>query len=205
MRPRRDRPPKPAVTPQRIAELDRERRRSATIRTVTRIAIVWALLTGIYFVAPFDGVRGGDGVARLGISLAVFVAAAAWELSQTAKAELPEFRAITALATLTPLFIVLFAGVYLSISISKPDSFNIHLDHVKALYFVITTLSTVGFGDIIAKTNLTRIIVSVQMLLDLILIGSIVRILAQAAKRGLERDGAASGDTATDSAVEPPS
>src|SRR3954469_15565902 len=97
LRARRERPP---VTPQRYAELDRQRRRSATIRTVTRIALVWVLLTGAYFVVPFDGLHGGRGFVRLGVSLLVFVIAALWELRQTARAELPEFRAITALGAL---------------------------------------------------------------------------------------------------------
>jgi hypothetical protein len=55
---------------------------------------------------------------------------------------------------------------------------------------MITTLSTVGYGDITPTTNLSRMLVSTQMLLDLILIGSIVRVLAGAAQRGLQRQGA---------------
>src|SRR4051794_13659349 len=80
--PGRERKPKPPVTPQRAAELDRKRRHSAMIRASTRIAIAWVLLTGLYFVIPFDGLDRGDGFLRLASSLAVFALAALWELRQ---------------------------------------------------------------------------------------------------------------------------
>jgi hypothetical protein len=205
MSPRGERQPKPLATPKQIAELDQKRRRGAMLRAVTRIAFAWTLLTVVYFVAPWDGLHGGDALVRLVISMSVFAAAAAWELRQTTRAELPQFRAITALGALTPLFIILFSGLYLSLSHSRPESFTTRLDHYKALYFMITTLSTVGYGDITPTTNLSRMLVSVQMLLDLILIGSIVRLLASAAQKGLQRDGVAPGPIlASEVASEPP-
>src|SRR5947209_18564558 len=139
MSPRGERQPKPLATPKQFAELDLKRRRSAMIRAVSRIAVAWTLLTVVYFLVPWDGLHGGDALIRLVISMCVFAAAAGWELRQTTRAELPQFRAITALGALTPLFIMLFSGLYLSLSHSRPDSFNTRLDHVKALYFMITT------------------------------------------------------------------
>ena len=47
--------------------------------------------------------------------------------------------------------------------------------------------STVGFGDITPRTDSGRILVSLQMLLDLVIIGAVVRILINAAKVGLSR------------------
>ena len=109
MSPRGERQPKPLATPKQFAELDKKRRRGAMIRAITRIAVAWTLLTVVYFLVPFDGLHGGDALLRLVISMCVFAAAAGWELRQTTRAELPQFRAITALGALTPLFIVLFS------------------------------------------------------------------------------------------------
>jgi hypothetical protein len=53
--------------------------------------------------------------------------------------------------------------------------FTERLDHTRALYFTITVFSTVGFGDITPRADLARIIVSIQMLLDLVILGSVVR------------------------------
>jgi hypothetical protein len=48
--------------------------------------------------------------------------------------------------------------------------------------------STVGFGDITPETNGARIVVSIQMLLDLVVLGAVVRLVVNAAKSGLESD-----------------
>ena len=58
------------------------------------------------------------------------------------------------------------------------------MDHTGALYLAITVFSTVGFGDITPESELARIVVSVQMLLDLVVIGLVVRLLSTAAKTG---------------------
>ena len=60
------------------------------------------------------------------------------------------------------------------------------LNHTGALYLVITVFSTVGFGDITPKGDLARIVTSIQMLLDLVVIGAVVRLLTTAAKSGRE-------------------
>jgi hypothetical protein len=46
--------------------------------------------------------------------------------------------------------------------------------------------STVGFGDITPESNGARIVISTQMLLDLVVIGAVVRLLVSAAKSGLD-------------------
>ena len=88
------------------------------------------------------------------------------------------------------LFFVLFATAYLSMSQESGTTFSQGLDHTRALYFTITIFSTVGFGDITPATDAARLVVSAQMILDLILIGGVVHILVGAAKRGVARAGA---------------
>ncbi len=102
-------------------------------------------------------------------------------------ADLPELRAIEVLAIVVPLFLFLFASLYLTMSHSSAAAFSEPLDHTGALYFAITIFSTVGFGDITPKTDLARIVVSAQMLLDLVLLGTLVRLLVTAARSGLSR------------------
>ena len=86
-----------------------------------------------------------------------------------------------------PLFLVVFAVFYLSLSQASTTHFSEPLNHSSALYLVVTVFSTVGFGDITPKGDLARIAVSIQMLLDLVVIGAVVRLLTTAAKSGSER------------------
>ena len=99
-------------------------------------------------------------------------------------------RAAVALGVVIPLFFVLFATTYLSMSDASGTTFTQGLDHTRALYFTITIFSTVGFGDITPANDPARLVVSAQMILDLILIGGVVRILVGAAKRAVARVGA---------------
>ena len=45
--------------------------------------------------------------------------------------------------------------------------------------------ATVGFGDITAKTEAARLVVTGQMIVDLVTIGIAVKVIVGAAKRGL--------------------
>ena len=72
-------------------------------------------------------------------------------------------------------------------------TFSEQLDHTRALYFAITVFSTVGFGDITPKTDLARIIVSIQMLLDMVIIGAVVCLLLNAADLESRGDRGAAG------------
>ena len=110
------------------------------------------------------------------------------ELHGVKRDEVPGLRAIQALGVTIPLFLVVFAIVYLSLSQASTTRFSEPLDHTGALYLVITVFSTVGFGDITPESNGARIVVSIQMLLDLVVIGAVVRLLVNAAKSGLDSD-----------------
>ena len=110
----------------------------------------------------------------------------AWQLHQVRRDDLPGLRAIQALGVTIPFFLLVFAALYLSLSQASTAHFSEPLDHTGALYLSITLFSTVGFGDITPESDLTRIVVSFQMLLDLVVIGAVVRLLAFAAKTGVD-------------------
>ena len=179
------------MTPRRLSDLDKGERRRAWLRTGVVLALAWVVLTIVYYVVPVGVVpahhAGADAFLHLGAGIALFAAILAWQARRIVGAELPELRAVQALGVVIPLFLVLFASFYLSLSNSSPVTFTQQLDHTRAIYFTITVFSTVGFGDITPKTDLARIIVSIQMLLDLVIIGAVVRMLLNAAQAGLAR------------------
>jgi voltage-gated potassium channel len=174
--------------PARLTELDRRRRRREIITTAIAVILAWIVLFGVYYLIPFDDLTSGESLVRLVIGIAVFIVVLALQLHGIKRAEVPQLRAIQALGVTIPLFLVVFAVVYLSMSQSSPTHFSEPLDHTGALYLVITVFSTVGFGDITPESHGARILISVQMLLDLIVIGAVVHLLVSAANSGLDGD-----------------
>jgi voltage-gated potassium channel Kch len=70
---------------------------------------------------------------------------------------------------------------------ASPDSFSHSLTRTDALYFTVTTFTTVGYGDITATSQSARLVVTAQMLLDLLALGLGVRVLlgaVQLARQG---------------------
>jgi hypothetical protein len=56
-----------------------------------------------------------------------------------------------------------------------------------ALYFTVTVFSTVGFGDITAKTGTARLVVTGQMIADLVILGLAIKVIVGAVRRGRQR------------------
>jgi hypothetical protein len=61
------------------------------------------------------------------------------------------------------------------------------MTRTNALYFTVTVFATVGFGDITAKTEAARLVVTGQMLIDLIILGLGARVIVGAVTRGRQR------------------
>jgi hypothetical protein len=134
---------------------------------------------------------GDDSVAgtsvKLAIDLVLVILVIVWQVRRIFQADYPELRAIETLGVILAVFLVLFSALYLSMSHNSGSTFTQSLDHMGALYFTVTVFSTVGFGDITAKTDGARAIVSVQMILDLVLIASVARLLVTVARTSLGR------------------
>ena len=94
-----------------------------------------------------------------------------------------------------PLYLVLFASTYFVMERTSAASFTEPLTRTDALYFTVTVFSTVGFGDITAKSEVARVVLIVQMLADLALLGVGIRVLVGAVQRGRQRGSDTGDDT----------
>ena len=118
------------------------------------------------------GVPGGRAAALTGI--------AAYQVRAIIRHRHSAVRAIEALAITVPLFLLLFAATYFLMAQADADNFNVHsLTRTDSLYFTITVFATVGFGDISATSQAARIAVMVQMILDLLVLGLLVKVFQQ--------------------------
>ena len=145
---------------------------------------------GMFVLYAFVPVPGRSGAAALiGMigGLLVFLGLVGWQLHTVTRAEHPVLRAIETVAFALPLLVVVFAFTYLTVSRADPASFSEHLDRVDAMYFTVSTISTVGLGDITPASGGARILVTFQMLFDLVLIAGLVRLVILATRTGLRR------------------
>jgi voltage-gated potassium channel len=175
------------VSPTSLESLDRREQRRVVTRSALRILFSILVLIVLYGVLPVPHRTDAGVLIELAIGLIVFGAVLGWQVLKIMGAEHPELRAAEALAVAVPVVLIVFAFTYLSLSRVSPRSFSEHLDHVGAMYFTVTVISTVGFGDIVAKSHAARILVSFQIMLDLVLLVGIVRAVFFAAQVGVRR------------------
>ena len=154
-----------------------------------RLTLSVSLLVLAYYLIPTASSRDDSDAPWLILELCVFGIVVGAQVPTIVKAKFPILRAVEALGNLVPLYLLLFARIYLSNSLNNPPAFTSDLDHTTALYFTVTVFATVGFGDIVPQTNDTRLLVTVQMLLNLAILGLMIRLLTSAAKRGVARRG----------------
>ena len=178
-----------ARTPRRLSELRPGERRRAVLGTAIILLVFWSCLVALYYAIPAGSDDAADAFPRLLVGLLVFTATLAWQNSRIGRVQLPELRAVRSLGATIPLFLTVFATIYLSLSRTSAANFSQNLNHTRALYFTITVFSTVGFGDITPTADAARIMVSIQMLVDLVIIAVVVRLLLNTARTSLLRAG----------------
>jgi hypothetical protein len=137
----------------------------------------------LYYLLPLDRASQGAAVAILLVGLMGFIALVAYQVRAIIRARFPGLRAIEALATSVTLFLLLFAGTYISMAHLSTSNFGGPLSHTNGLYFTVTVFSTVGFGDITAKSQAARLVVTGQMISDLIILGLAVKVVVGAVSR----------------------
>jgi voltage-gated potassium channel len=153
------------------------------VRAVLRIVGSVAVLVALYYLLPLDHSSTGAAVTILVIGLVVFIGLVALQVRWIIRSPFPGLRAIEALATSVPLFLLLFASSYVVMAAMSASNFGARLTHTDGLYFTVTVFSTVGFGDITAKTQAARLVVTGQMIADLVILGLAIKIIVGAVSR----------------------
>ncbi|MEW2286948.1 ion channel [Streptomyces sp. NPDC047841] len=157
--------------------------------SVARSAGVAAGLVTAYYLLPLD--RHGEdltAVALVGGLLATGLFFG-WEVWLIKRSPWPRLKAAEAVAATVALYLVLFASGYYLLELAVPGSFSEPLSRTDALYFTLTTFTTVGFGDIVARSQTGRVLVMCQMACTLLIVGLAVRVLGAAVRAGLRRRG----------------
>jgi Ion channel len=176
-----------AMTGERYQDLPPAKRRRLIAGAVVRTVLIAAVLVVLYYVLPLDRPWDSDTAVRLLIGLLVVAGVVAWGVRFIAGSRYPGVRAAEALALALPFFLLLFASTYFVMERNSAASFTQPMTRTDALYFTVTVFTTVGFGDIAAKSETARVVLIVQMLGDLVLLGAGARVLLGAVQRSRQR------------------
>lgn len=173
----------------RYEDLTARQRRRRLASTLIAPLLGGTLLVVLYYYLPLNRRLDAGTAVFFAFLLLVACGVLALEIRQIAHSRYPRLRAVGALAVVVPLFLIIFAAVYYLVEHSQAGSFSEHLSRTDSLYFTVTIFSTVGFGDIVPKTETARVLVMIQMLGDLVLIGLLGRVILGAVGIGLQRQG----------------
>jgi voltage-gated potassium channel len=161
--------------------------RRRIVLVLARSTVTIVLLVVVYFALPLR-TREDDGTLLLFLAgIVALVAMIVWQLRAITTAVHPALRAVEAFASAIPLFLLIFASTYVVLDGTFPDTFTEPMSRVDALYFTVTVFATVGFGDIAPVSQAARILVTVQMVADLLVLGLLVNAMLEAVRRGRSR------------------
>ena len=168
-------------------QLSSSRRRRLVLRSAIRAGATALLLVTIYYLVPMDHITDAWALTGLMIGLAVVGGAMALQVRAIIHSPYPRLRAVEAVFFAIPFYTLLFAAAYVVMSGVSDANFSESLSRTDALYFSVTIVTTVGFGDITAKTDVARLLVAAQMFGDLILLGLGLKLLLGATQLGQQR------------------
>ena len=138
-----------------------------------------------YYLLPLNNLASDWLGVALAVGLLALTAVVAYQVRAIIRHRHAAVRAIEALAITVPVFLVLFAATYFMMEQANADNFNVDsLTRTDSLYFTVTVFATVGFGDIAATSQVARIVVIAQMILDLLVLGLVVKVFVGAVEIG---------------------
>jgi voltage-gated potassium channel len=147
------------------------------------LAVVRPLLSTVVLVLVYYGLPGqplsGRGFLVLFGGLGLVAAVTVWQIRAVLRSPFPLWQGIEALAIVIPLLVLVFANACYLLS----SGFSESLSRTDALYFAVTVFATVGFGDIVPVAPAARVLVTVQMVTNLVVLGLVLRIIVTAVQR----------------------
>jgi len=149
------------------------RRRLLARKPRVRLLLVIIGMLVIFYTIP---VSSDESTGRVVTSVAltlIGVAALAWGIFEQVRRQLQSrSEDIHTLVMLLPLAAVLFALSFYVLEEHRPAQFDGIRTRTDALYFTLSTVTTVGFGDITARGQLARVLVMFQLIFNAIFVGA---------------------------------
>ncbi len=145
-------------------------------------AIVFTLA---FAVLPLRAEFGIGQILMIGLLVAVVPVAVRFA-RRVNRSNTPLADAAGALSMIVSALVIGFSGVYYTMAVhSHHEIAGLHTK-VDALYFTTTVISTVGFGDIHADGQAARVVVTINILFNLVALGTSIKLVSWAARSRAE-------------------
>jgi hypothetical protein len=158
--------------------------RDLTVATTATVA-----LGALYALAPFQS--GIWWIWAFG-GLAIVGAIIPWTVRRVKSiltSERPLAEGAIVVGLLFALLVLSFSLSYYTIELHRPSQFSGLHTKIDSLYFVVTTLSTVGYGDIHAAGQFAKVLVTLQIIFNLAFLGFTVKVVTSATRHRMEQTG----------------
>jgi voltage-gated potassium channel len=160
----------------------------STLRKAALTVLTIVLPIAAYFVLPLDKEFG----RLLAALLVIFAAGALIPISirqaqMVLRSQDPLFDAMRCIVSALVLLVIAFSSAYFVLATSYDNQIEGVETKLDAIYFTVTILATVGFGDITATGQAGRGIVTGQMVVNFAVLAVALRVVSWALKeRGPE-------------------
>jgi hypothetical protein len=147
------------------------------------------LLVVAYYNAPLNQPLDLATALLFGTALLALGVVVGAEVRGILRSARPRLRAARVLLVGVPMFLVVFAAIYVIVGTAQEGAFTEPLNRTDGLYFAVTVFATVGFGDIAGRSELARILVTIQMIIGLLIVGVVARLVVTAVHVAESRHG----------------
>jgi hypothetical protein len=142
-----------------------------------RLGALVALILVAYFVLPVDPRLHTDTVLRV-VGIMVVLGLLAIGMTRLLRLHVEdEQRRVDELVLSIVVVVAVFAFAFYTLEYHNPGQVAGLHTRVDALYFTLTTLATIGYGDVHAVGQTARVLVAAQIVFDLVFVAAAASLL----------------------------
>jgi voltage-gated potassium channel len=137
-------------------------------------------LVAAYFLVPLDGSPAFRLFAYV-VGLGLIVLVIGRQMRRHLASRDDDIR-VDSLALAIVMAVLLFALAYYALSTGQSGEFSGLMTRIDALYYSLTVATTTGFGDVSAESQLARVLVSAQLVFNMLIVATAVPLLTRTVK-----------------------
>lgn len=163
-------------------------------RRILRLLGILVLVLAFYFMVPVSADARGGPVARGILAFLVLAVLITGMVLQLRMHVLDVDRRIDGLVIAVLITMTVFALAFYVLELRRPDEIAELETRVDSLYFTLSTMLTVGFGDVHAKGQIARVMVLIQMVFNTVFVATAAALMTTRIRRvAAERSAATPG------------